>query len=409
MDRALVHNLLPIMPNQMAAIPDQSSPEGEEGAFQLLLESLLFETWAGQVVKEGSGLLSGIQIGADTEDAFGEEGTKGQELLALLEMLQVPLMEHFRNALPEEGSLFQGNFPGSQPGTGEMISLANLAGNAVGNGESVASNNEQGFLANLVAPADEEGIQLNYFRGSNQSLNTQHAPDGNLATVAKENESSDILKNTATFQEINRNTNLIPEQYVRPSDHSLAQDAAVGNNAKGAGLEQPQLNLVAVQTPESHEVGTHPNQVEGSSVSRHGITLPELTEQMIQSGKLKLLATKQEMEIQLKPEYLGKLAIRLTLENGAMTARFMVESHQVGRMLEQNLPQLKQTLAEQGIRFDQAQVEVGDPGSFSQERQPQWQQGRTPREPSVLHPLEHQHEEEATPEINRTTGIDYRA
>ena len=49
-----------------------------------------------------------------------------------------------------------------------------------------------------------------------------------------------------------------------------------------------------------------------------------MTEQMIQSGKLKMLATKQEMEIQLKPEYLGKLAIRLTLENGAMTARFIV-------------------------------------------------------------------------------------
>lgn len=403
MEKAFLHNLLPIMPGQKLAVPAQGSAGGEEGAFQLLLENLLFETLAGQVVKEGSGLLAGIQIGTSAGDASGEEGSGSQELLALLEMLQVPLMEHFRNALPNEGGLLQGNFPGNQLGTNEaMMSLANISGNAGGNGEPQALENEQGLLARLAALADEEG-QLSPFTGNSQSKTNQQIPAGNLLGVAEKNES------LASLQELNRNAGVMPEQYLRPNSSPVAQEVAFANSAKEAGPEQHQLNLLAGQPPENHEVGTQSNQVEGAFSSRPGITFLELTEQMIQSGKLKLLATKQEMEIQLKPEYLGKLAIRLTLENGAMTARFIVESHQVGRMLEQNLPQLKQTLAEQGIRFDQAQVEVGDPGSFSQEREPQWQQGRTPREPFVLNHLEHKHEEEDTLGINQTTGIDYRA
>lgn len=405
MERAMLHNLLPIMPNQKLAIPAQNSPEGEEGAFQLLLENLLFETLAGQVVKEGSGLLTGIQIGLEPEDASGEEGSKGQELLALLEMLQAPLMEHFRNSLPQEGGLIQGNLAGNQSGTNQaMISLTNLPGGVGGNGELPVQQDDQGFLTNIADVADSEGRFIP-FKSNSQAVdsyqpnNSQQFTAGNPAANAKNNESSNTLKNTVSF----------PEQSYQPNSLSADQNFVVPNNAKEAGMEQQQLNLAAVQTPESQEVGTPSNQVEGSSASRHGITLPEMTEQMIQSGKLKMLATKQEMEIQLKPEYLGKLAIRLTLENGAMTARFIVESHQVGRMLEQNLPQLKQTLAEQGIRFDQAQVEVGDPGSFAQERHPQWQQGRTPREPFALNPLEHNHGDEDTLEINQTTGIDYRA
>ncbi|HHW07799.1 MAG TPA: flagellar hook-length control protein FliK [Clostridia bacterium] len=405
MDRGVIE-LLPAMFAPPAQSVHQSAAAGEEGAFQLLLESLLLETLAGQVFQGGKGLLAGIDLGPDTGETSGQEEQKGQELLALLELLQVPLMEHFRGVLPAEGGFGQGDFAGNQPFVRELPApMPDLTGNAGTQGGAAALPEEPSLPETLPGTAPQlsdrivdNGVVAGQFQGS------PPVEVGHQQGTAREG--------LPFMQALSRDAVSQGQLGDSPAGRETGVTGEAVPQAGKAGPDQPWLQFTADQMMEDQEPVPSSNRVESSVPHRSGITLFDLMDQMVQSGKLKLLAAKQEMELQLKPEYLGKLAIRLTLENGAMTAKFVVESHQVGRMLEQNLPQLRQTLAEQGIRFDQAQVEVGDPGSFAQERQPQWQQGRAFRESFVIRGVdsgEHQVREEDYPEPVRRAGIDYRA
>lgn len=85
------------------------------------------------------------------------------------------------------------------------------------------------------------------------------------------------------------------------------------------------------------------------------------------------------MKIQLKPEFLGKMMIKIALEDGVVTARFITESQQVKHLLEANMGSLKQSLESQGLRVDRTEVNVqlDNGGAFhgnDSGRQQMWQE-----------------------------------
>ncbi|MDD2421125.1 MAG: flagellar hook-length control protein FliK [Heliobacteriaceae bacterium] len=73
------------------------------------------------------------------------------------------------------------------------------------------------------------------------------------------------------------------------------------------------------------------------------------------------------LTLQLKPEFLGQLHLQVITEDGLVSARFLAENPQVKQLLEGNLTQLKQSLEEQGLRFDRLEVGVGGHGAGFQQ------------------------------------------
>jgi flagellar hook-length control protein FliK len=85
---------------------------------------------------------------------------------------------------------------------------------------------------------------------------------------------------------------------------------------------------------------------------------PELLEQIVRKAELLLRQNSSQMKIQLEPEFLGKLTIKVMVEEGVVTARFITESYQVKQMLEANLGSLRHTLESHGMRVERAEVDV---------------------------------------------------
>jgi len=85
-----------------------------------------------------------------------------------------------------------------------------------------------------------------------------------------------------------------------------------------------------------------------------------LTDQVI--GKLNAYAEtgKHEMELQLKPESLGKINMKLVEEKGLILAKFTTESEQVRAILESNMQLLKDALEKNGLSVQQLSVSVGN-------------------------------------------------
>ncbi|MCL2165269.1 MAG: flagellar hook-length control protein FliK, partial [Oscillospiraceae bacterium] len=76
-------------------------------------------------------------------------------------------------------------------------------------------------------------------------------------------------------------------------------------------------------------------------------------------ARIILSGGKSEMVMQLKPESLGKLTLKIVTEHGVVNAKFIVESEQVKRELETNIQMLKETLTSQGMSVRECTVHVG--------------------------------------------------
>ena len=67
-----------------------------------------------------------------------------------------------------------------------------------------------------------------------------------------------------------------------------------------------------------------------------------------------------ELVMQLKPEHLGQLTMKVSVaNNGTVTAVFQSENAQVRAAVESQLTQLKQELQQQGLKVDNVSVGAG--------------------------------------------------
>lgn len=92
--------------------------------------------------------------------------------------------------------------------------------------------------------------------------------------------------------------------------------------------------------------------------------------QIGEKARLILGGGQSEMQIQLKPDFLGKVNLQVTLENGQVTARIGVESLQVKELVEANLRQLQQNLDSQGFKVSNLVVDLSANRQFQHFNRP---------------------------------------
>lgn len=81
--------------------------------------------------------------------------------------------------------------------------------------------------------------------------------------------------------------------------------------------------------------------------------------QVIEKAGTILSENKTEMVMQLKPESLGKISLRVIHERGEIIARFVAENDQVKSILESNMQLLKDSLQRSGVSVQSLSVSVG--------------------------------------------------
>lgn len=115
------------------------------------------------------------------------------------------------------------------------------------------------------------------------------------------------------------------------------------------------------------------------------------------------LAEGGSFRIRMEPESLGKIDVQLRVVGDQMNARLEVSSHLARHMVESNLPQLRETLASQGIKVDSFSVDVsgGNQGQDNSGQTANQNGGR----PGLANRGNFAHTPESMPENqNRTMG-----
>jgi len=155
-------------------------------------------------------------------------------------------------------------------------------------------------------------------------------------------------------------------------DLAMIQTHLAVNDAPKVKTEKPVLNIIATQPSINNTSHIHTS----GSTEVNSINREELFSQIVEHAKVMVNNGGSEMEVNLKPEHLGKLQLKVTIENEAVTAKFVTESEQVKEIIESNLGQLKRNLQESGMQVDTIMVSVGNhQGSQSFEQAPNNQDG----------------------------------
>lgn len=85
------------------------------------------------------------------------------------------------------------------------------------------------------------------------------------------------------------------------------------------------------------------------------------------------------LRLRLSPPELGALRLELTLRNGVMHAHVEAETSAARNLLLDNLPALRERLAEQNIKVEQFDVDLADQGTSNSWQQPYDRQDSEPR------------------------------
>lgn len=89
-------------------------------------------------------------------------------------------------------------------------------------------------------------------------------------------------------------------------------------------------------------------------------------QRLVQSAKLHIVENgKSEATLRLNPQELGRVSLRISVEDDRVQGRIFVESEEVKRMFTGDLEQLKKDFKDQGLILESLLVEVEESGLFS--------------------------------------------
>ena len=245
----------------------------------------------------------------------------------------------------------------------------------------------------------------------------------NVAPIT-ENKSNDVVKNNivasvdpvvtstvASQDKINTNLNTNNKNIAGTKDNQIknvetvdSQAIAVNPQVKPQGqnqssaqskqsfsgmMEQLPPTVQKSETISSNDIFAHNLDVSNKAVNTTGVEQVEkqltttekmdIPNQIIQQTKVIKGIEDTQMVIKLKPEHLGELTLKFVLDKGAVSASFHSDNQQVRNIIESSLVQLKQELADQGIKISHMGVYagLGDLLSNGQQEQRQSQQAKT--------------------------------
>ncbi len=281
----------------------------------------------------------------------------------------------------------------------EINKLAKILINANSEtGEDAAKNLEQ--ILRTENPGDKLGELVSALKESNLSLDDlvetseQKEPKMPLLAQALDSESLDFSDLTDTFSSENNSSlfaelsaqlkEMLDEENTKLSNQepganvelknsdlfSLNNDSTLDFNFEGGELENKNQNnffdldnsnLFFDFDAENNSTANNLNLENFSSNIDNTANLAEnadLRSQVVEQFRGEYSPETKEMQIQLKPESLGKIDISLSFDNDQLTGKMLVESEIVRTQLENSLKGLKSDLLKQGINIEQFKIET---------------------------------------------------
>ncbi len=190
--------------------------------------------------------------------------------------------------------------------------------------------------------------------------------DADAIEITEETDSvrvSGIEENGVTTDKALEEANLLKEATNADRKETEAGNKDSGHNASDNQQFATNGNTQFNNTKTVNQATDFSGNIPGENVSAQ-----EIYDQIGEYIKTQVKPGISEVEMQLNPEHLGSLHIRLSSRQGNVTAQFVVQNEAVRAAVEMQMIQLKENFAEQGIKVDAVEVTV-ESHAFNQNMQ----------------------------------------
>lgn len=219
-------------------------------------------------------------------------------------------------------------------------------------------SNEQKFITNtaggnnIIAETDEEAAQQVIDPELKKTLTGISADQSLNKTVLTSGKTAEVLAAAGAMETIKRSLGEVSEK-----DSSLAQplSAQMGSQQATAMKMEPQIAAAQVQTPLL-------------------LTKEQAGEQISERINMMMAKNLKQVDIRLDPPELGKIQIKLTLNQDQASVQFTVNNSQTRDMVEHAMPRLREMMHQQGLQLAQGSVSQDNSSQFAQQQFTQQQQ-----------------------------------
>ncbi len=248
--------------------------------------------------------------------------------------------------------------------TAELLNIPNIKEIVQGIEKAVAENESKIlFIENAAKVIGEEPMALiqDLVKDSGANVNltaqiTNNAEktvnNGNIEESAIINEAAQL---TAKASEEKATTVVSAGQSSLNSNEEPAMGAkaekaetfeAIENNAR-------EINITAENKAQNFAFA------KAVTAARANVNSADVINQLVEKMKVEVKGNSGEMTIQLKPEHLGDVSLKVATINGIVTAHFVAESQKVKEIIEANFNNLRESLQQQGLQVEALSVSIG--------------------------------------------------
>jgi flagellar hook-length control protein FliK len=160
-----------------------------------------------------------------------------------------------------------------------------------------------------------------------------------------------------------------------PGAPATSGPASADNGSPFAALAEVSVNV---------DPGVRPAGVVGGAAAPQRAAVEQaVIEQIVQHATLALRNGEQEFRIQLKPEFLGAMEVRVSVSDGTALVRMTAENAGTRQLIDANIAQLRQAFGTNEVRIEHVPTFAGADASWSSLNQGGYQgsggwQGQTP-------------------------------
>lgn len=201
---------------------------------------------------------------------------------------------------------------------------------------------------------------------------------GGSCPLENENESTQSNRQNQPNLSNQQNQNAAPGQNKGRVEAGAAKEVKAFEDAPRVfDAQQQQIDITPERIAGAERLAAGANLQQAAPVLSTATT-ETLFNTMVQDIEMSALEELKYMEIQLKPEFLGKVSIRLALADGGLEIRIKAADTGVKNLIAGQISQLSETLSEKGVKvttIDVVQADVSE-HAFGQSGSKNRQQGR---------------------------------
>jgi flagellar hook-length control protein FliK len=211
---------------------------------------------------------------------------------------------------------------------------------------------------NSSTPVTKEQVQQAVLNGKNVSTSDESANESSNKNTDKANEEMNLAKAA------NEKSSLFPDKAPSIINQTLETGRPTMSAAETAAQQEQSFESVM------SKLNTNATQTQKSITALNTETVAIYHKDFANAVKEKVMVMInqkiQQIDIQLDPPEMGNVHVRVNLQNEQAAVQFIVQNPQAKDALEQNMPKLRDMLAESGVDVGDANIEQRQPGEQSQ-------------------------------------------